>query len=907
MLEVRNLCKTYRSKDGASVAATKDISLRFPERGMVFLLGKSGSGKSTLLHLLGGLDRYDSGDILIHGTSTKDFTNAMMDSYRNTYVGFIFQDYNVLPEFNVGGNIALAMELQGVRASSERIREILEEVDLADYAKRRPNELSGGQLQRVAIARALIKDPDIILADEPTGALDSATGRQVFETLKKLSKRKLVIIVSHDREYSEQYADRIIELKDGCVISDVELKPVEELTGVEEMEFAPENGLTADKDGVTVNAEYELTEEDWEKINRFLQLRADNNVLLTEGNKVSPKRDRFRNTDEKAIVPERNEFSPIPSKLPWKRSFGIGVNSLKYKKVTLVFTILLSVAAFVLFGLADVFYSFDRLTCTVDTLWEADVDYISIVKSTENEFHEVDDLRFTEEDVRKLSSMTDRKVMPVYTYRGALLFLMQNRNGKEEISRYLYPYYTRGVAELTDDWLEGTGMKLTAGHFPTPGTAEICISTQAAEAIRLFGSDELRGLTAEQLVGKELMPVLEDDYKKVVIAGVLDVNVDFERYEKILSKPSDELTDTEWMVRRIYEKLASNEIMMGLPSVAFCAVGSLKEFQTSESGKFETQELWECRSGKYFWNNANLVRSASSLQPEQLLRFDGGSALPADNEVFIPLYDYNTYSTMYEEYGSDFDTAVKSEQKQMAWEYYKSAGLNLTVTDQSNGKTYKVVGMFDNWDERSARMSYVVSDTVFNETVEAATGAYDSLYTRMPSSKSMLRDMVEYGFNYGDKVQLLYSEGLTYAIEEVNAVDSVLVSVFYWIGLVLAVFAIVLFAVFVTNSVINKKQEIGVLRAVGARSLDVYRIFLCEVGVIALFNFLAAAVITKLIVNLINSSLQNEYLYKIVLLHFGVRQIVLLLAIAVAVSVIATFVPVWGIARRKPIDVIRDR
>ena len=243
MLEVKNLCKTYRSKDGVSVEAAKNISLRFPEKGMVFILGRSGSGKSTLLHLLGGLDRYDSGEILIHGTSTKDFSNAMMDSYRNTYVGFIFQDYNVLPEFTVGANVALAMELQGVKASNERINEILAEVDLSDYAKRKPNELSGGQLQRVAIARALIKDPDIILADEPTGALDSATGRVVFDTLKRLSKRKLVIIVSHDRDYSEQYADRIVELADGVVVSDVECKPLSELPDIEETVFLPEDGI----------------------------------------------------------------------------------------------------------------------------------------------------------------------------------------------------------------------------------------------------------------------------------------------------------------------------------------------------------------------------------------------------------------------------------------------------------------------------------------------------------------------------------------------------------------------------------------------------------------------------------------------------------------------------------------
>ena len=368
MLEVKNLCKTYRSKDGVSVEAAKNISLRFPEKGMVFILGRSGSGKSTLLHLLGGLDRYDSGEILIHGTSTKDFSNAMMDSYRNTYVGFIFQDYNVLPEFTVGANVALAMELQGVKASNERINEILAEVDLSDYAKRKPNELSGGQLQRVAIARALIKDPDIILADEPTGALDSATGRVVFDTLKRLSKRKLVIIVSHDRDYSEQYADRIVELADGVVVSDVECKPLSELPDIEETVFLPEDGIIVERDGLVLDAGYKLTEEDREKINRYLMLQKDGNVLLTEGTRVTPKKERFFPTDEKAIVPEKTVFQLIKSKLPWKRSFGIGVNSMRYKKGTLIFTILLSMVAFAMFGVADTLAAFKRETCTFDSI-----------------------------------------------------------------------------------------------------------------------------------------------------------------------------------------------------------------------------------------------------------------------------------------------------------------------------------------------------------------------------------------------------------------------------------------------------------------------------------------------------------------------------------------------------------
>ena len=221
MLKVVNLTKIYKTKNGANVHALDGVTLQFPEKGMVFLLGKSGSGKSTLLNVCGGLDSPSGGEIIVKGRSSKDFSQSDFDSYRNTFIGFIFQEYNILNEFSVEDNIALALELQGKPKDKKAISALLEEVDLQGFAKRKPNTLSGGQKQRIAIARALIKSPEIIMADEPTGALDSNTGKQVFETLKKLSEKKLVIVVSHDREFAELYADRIIELKDGKVISDI--------------------------------------------------------------------------------------------------------------------------------------------------------------------------------------------------------------------------------------------------------------------------------------------------------------------------------------------------------------------------------------------------------------------------------------------------------------------------------------------------------------------------------------------------------------------------------------------------------------------------------------------------------------------------------------------------------------
>ena len=222
MLEIRNLTKVYRPKRGRPVKALDGVSLKLPERGMVFILGKSGSGKSTLFQLIGGMDRPTGGEILFRGRSSAGFSQAELDSYRNTCVGFVFQEYQLLPEFTVRQNVALAAQLQQREPSDEEVQELLDGLEISDLADRRIAELSGGQKQRAAIARALIKRPAVLLADEPTGALDSETGEQILEILKAQAADKLVLVVTHDREYAQRYGDRIIELKDGRIVADTE-------------------------------------------------------------------------------------------------------------------------------------------------------------------------------------------------------------------------------------------------------------------------------------------------------------------------------------------------------------------------------------------------------------------------------------------------------------------------------------------------------------------------------------------------------------------------------------------------------------------------------------------------------------------------------------------------------------
>ena len=220
MIEFRNVKKIYKTKKGIETLALNNINLKIENKGMIFIVGSSGSGKSTLLNLLGGLDNPTSGELVINGSNISQFSHSQYDAYRNTYIGFVFQEFNVLEQYNVYENIELACKLQSQDITKQQIDKILERLGLKDLGNRQINELSGGQKQRVAIARALIKKPKIILADEPTGNLDKNASKQILEILKQISKEQLIIMVSHDKEAATKYADRIIQIEDGNIIND---------------------------------------------------------------------------------------------------------------------------------------------------------------------------------------------------------------------------------------------------------------------------------------------------------------------------------------------------------------------------------------------------------------------------------------------------------------------------------------------------------------------------------------------------------------------------------------------------------------------------------------------------------------------------------------------------------------
>ncbi len=258
MLQLKNIVKDYGEKENV-VHALKGVSLNFRDNEFVSILGQSGCGKTTLLNIVGGLDRYTSGDLIIDGISTKKFQDVDWDAYRNGKIGFIFQSYNLINHIDILSNVEMSLTLSGVPASErkERALKALEAVGLKDQVKKKPNQLSGGQMQRVSIARALINNPSIILADEPTGALDSNTSIQIMELLKEIAKDRLVIMVTHNPELAEQYSTRIVRLSDGEVVSDSNPFLDEEITTASEEIYSQK-----------VETSGEISKKELRKINR---------------------------------------------------------------------------------------------------------------------------------------------------------------------------------------------------------------------------------------------------------------------------------------------------------------------------------------------------------------------------------------------------------------------------------------------------------------------------------------------------------------------------------------------------------------------------------------------------------------------------------------------------------------
>ncbi len=700
MLEIRNVTKVYRSKTGEEVKALDNVSISFPETGMVFILGKSGSGKSTLLNVMGGLDSYDSGEFIIKGKSSNDFAGSDFDAYRNTFIGFIFQEYNVLDDFSVGANIGLALELQGKKATDEAINGILAQVDLLKFAKRKPNELSGGQKQRVAIARALVKDPQIIMADEPTGALDSNTGKQIFDALKELSKTKLVLIVSHDRDFAERYADRIVELADGRIIEDV--------TKHEHSAERISDGVHRINDHILrIESGYRLTAADLDMINAYLA-RNNGDVLLSGDGRVNEElrsaagisKDGastvFEGTtdgDIKTKTYDKSDAKFIRSRLPMKNAVKMGSSGLKHKKFRLFMTILLSFISFAMFGLSSAMAAYEKISAATDSIIDSQIKSAAIalgVRYTEyytpsdgenRVYTSYQEAALNDADVTWLRENTGLDFVPVFTGYASGRYGETGFNISSLLASYssndVYNGSLAGLTTITTEQLAVTGHTLI-GRLPA-AEGEIAITEFMYRQFNQYGftnvmhdeSVEKGQLTmrgdgsANDIIGKHITlsqvgwaTLNGNERPSFEIVGVIDTKFDYNRYASLM--PQDETqphgaTQEQGLLDMFLQQEVRYERDFGFHALGFTVSEDIRKLTPymSQNGGYRAFGNYMDAGDKYLRLIALREAEIEGDQPDHLFElyrvatledlkssaitwFEPGKSTLAANEILIP-------------------------------------------------------------------------------------------------------------------------------------------------------------------------------------------------------------------------------------------------------------------------------
>lgn len=985
MLEVRNLSKIYKTKNGTDVKALDNVSIQFPEKGMVFLLGKSGSGKSTLLNVCGGLDAPTTGEIIVKGKSSEKFSQGDFDSYRNTFVGFIFQEYNILNEFSVEDNIALALELQGKPKDKKAVAELLKQVDLEGYAKRKPNTLSGGQKQRIAIARALVKSPEIIMADEPTGALDSATGKQVFETLKKLSEDKLVLVVSHDREFAEQYGDRIIELKDGQVLSDV--------TKTQEKQQALSENIHTVGEVLCIKNGEKLSDTDFDAIKKFLQKSSGDIIIANNEKDVQTfkkashitedgEREVFCDTKEDALEkkvyrPEDSRF--IRSKLPARHAIKIGLSSLKTKPVRLFFTILLCTIAFVLFGLLSTMSFYDSESTFKQTMLDSTHTLFRVGKVYQaketiyqngEESYEYDTIlegRFSEADLEDLKNKFSKDAfggVPIYWDYNVRSSQSNYWNNQIEVVAFL----------AEDNTLRGN----ISGNYPA-NKDEICISSYMADVIINCKTYDDSGnvidvTTRDELLGKKM--VIDGNAYKIV--GIMDSGVIPEKYEELKS-PENENNQLTYQLQ--------TELADGLHFTVFVSPDRLAKI-AEEYEPYTGEKLVMYRrigvtsktnAGKYNfpeWSNASYEQMANLSEKQRVVYTNGEKATLADGEVLVSQRVF--VNLLYERYIEKSDEAAarddwntseklrktmdiidqvsnrgiwkenketkKSElipfteeelvqKTQQVLAAIKKDGVQLTIgaklfadntqTVYGDLREFSVAGVLVStkenaddllyvsdsvmeawWNEQKTSVDYYsVTTSDYKDDANAIYGAIFLQYDHSVEQTNEFWEMYSTETFGEDGSRVRPSGGFIDRLEMVDSLVKELSKVFLYVGLVLAVFAALLLSNFISVSISQKKKEIGILRAVGARSLDVFKIFFSESFFISALCVIFASTVSIVVCGILNAELAVELGAS--LFVFGIPSLVVLIAIALVTTVVATFLPVWNAAKKKPVDSIR--
>ena len=909
MLSVQKISKTY-GRGKLAVTALNDISIDFPETGMVMILGKSGCGKSTLLNILGGLDRPTSGDVFINGVPFSALSSRKLDDYRNTYVGFVFQNFNIIENRTVYENIEIALKLQNHRSDFESIDEALSAVGLAGLGYRKPSELSGGQRQRVAIARALVKQPEIILADEPSGSLDSVTGEDLFVALKKISNSKLVIVVTHDNEIAYKYGDRIIFLKDGVITGDIDR--IKHETDAD-TKFIRDNIMF-------VKAGHRLSAEEAESTLRsdadnYLTFETDKqHVVLAYPDTIEEVDEGYSPGDFSAHQPyEQKETPPLKlrrASMSFKNCLAQAAANLKKRKIRFITTFIVSVICLSLLSTGITLTMITPQSIISNTTRDAKLDFLTV------------ETTYMNPDANKIKEAFT-EFSPGLFYSAELEYIPVNNTkvpSDNEMDDFINTLLQRnqkfGISGLIEyDDIEQSGLKLLCGEFPK-NKSEILITDVTADELKTCGfvsvdengSHELYiPVSYDEIPGKTLFLGAGSNHCKLRISGVIKTNCQY-----ILDNSKDislnNLLDLTTLTKSVKDEY----------KVAFTVKGTAEELENvlSKSGVADVNFFFDDNSPEtsYFNYYNDDLTIGSTLDGADYIftepSFAARNCVLNDDEIVVS-YDVcreivqlymDTYPDIDPSSMSIFDLANFEIPKIYVGIYYNRPWRYTNYTDDdyeqmykynSNTNPFKIVGV------TTGNKSVVFSENV----------AYSILGSTLYPEKIYLKaDAVNAKKVVSTaRAQELDISSLKFT-EVIDIVDRL-----HTFGKVLFVFSLmtgfllyIIVLNFITLLIKERNKELGIMRALGSSGPVTIKVFYIELGFLDIITVIASAIVTANIVSTINGFMGLIMLNSMTFVKYGPLQILIAFALFTLFLAVTAFPFLLRIVRKQPIDVIRS-
>ena len=951
MIQLKGLKKIYTTSSG-DTAALDGIDLTLQDKGMVFITGKSGSGKTTLLNVIGGLDGVTDGEIIIDGKSFSNFSAKDFDSYRNTFIGFIFQEYNLLLDFTVDKNIKLANEIQGAQTDETEIQSTLKMVDIEGLQKRMPSELSGGQKQRVAIARALIKKPKVIMADEPTGALDSITGIQVMDTLKKLSKEKLVLIVSHDLELAEKYADRIITIRDGKIIEDYSVTDVE-----------IQRNIVDGEDELVVREGAKLTDEELRILADAIEKKRKINITQITSVKQKKK------NDIQATEKENKDVKLIHSKMKFTSSAFLGLKSLTVKPFRLAFTIFLAVIAFGVFGIFDTVASFSQSKLILSALSK---DYQSVEVTAKHLYNEEKGYSFqlSQDDIDAYSAETGMKFKGIYDVFDSYSSSSKNMNrgfivtGLSSLSisggsRY-YEKVVNGIIEFAESEIDRENgivstdnfrYKLVYGDYPgkkVAGKNEVAISTYLAESIVKYAQahtgyyQEKRVEKIQDLIGLTIQEASLETSKFTII-GIIDCGAIPEKYDVLKTDAETDDVALEDDFKSFINSAPYQSLFVGENFIReYRATENRPVYYLSMPGRLEINQTTgsELFYGSEVANKNNIIFMPNQLGDTVTERWtEDGKVILNDGETIIKLNEIEVwYKNEIDELHYNVRKIIRDKISQLKVSNDNMSSIQTKLVElfdvlkqhlevdtltkplqltkklkdyeTSYTKELKVVGFYmdinnDLYVEGGTFSPFIITtDDMSDLGIYNGQGIYSRMLAPIKSkiaSRSLVKLMTK-----TDGIKLEWFENSV--IDSVKANEKTVqkfFDLFLYISLVLALFSIFMLFNYITTSINSKRQTIGILRALGAGGKDIFTMFAVESVIIAFINGLFASIFTGVGSIIVNMYIRKIMNFSIDFAYFGIRQVLLIFLFSLVTAIISSLVPIIRISKEKPVDLIR--